>query len=82
MLLTFLASFSGESPGAVALAVDAPPVTTAVGDLALVVAQLAFDPLPAGVAATLAILVVAIAGAQHGADAWEESRQVRSGAGA
>ncbi len=73
-VLTFLTVVSGESPCAEAPPVDAPPVATAVGHLALVVAQLALHALPAGVAAAMAVLVVAVARAQHRADACKEGR--------
>ena len=45
-------------------------MSAAVGHLALVVPQLALQALPAGETAALAVLVVAVAGAQQGADAW------------
>ena len=69
LLLTLLAGLPGESPGAGAPAVDALAVAAAVCHDALVVPQLALSALPAGIAPARAILVVAVAGAQHGADA-------------
>ena len=71
-LLTFFASLSREPPGAEALSIDALSVAAAVGDLTLVVAQLALQTLPAGEAAALAVLIVAVAGAKHGADTWKK----------
>ncbi len=72
--LTFLTRVAGESPRASALPVDAASVAVAVGAGALVVAQLALGALPAGEAAAGALLVVAVAAAQHGADAWKEEK--------
>ena len=48
--LTLSAVLAGEAPGALAAAVDARAVAAAVGDDALVVAQLALAALPARVA--------------------------------
>ena len=67
--LTLSAVLAGEAPGALAAAVDARAVAAAVGDDALVVAQLALAALPARVAPARARLVVSVARAQHGADA-------------
>ena len=64
-----MACLAGEPPGAGAPAVDALAVAAAVGHHALVVPQLALAALPAGVAPARPLLVVAVAGAQHGADA-------------
>ena len=67
-LLTLFACVSGESPRAEALSIDALSVAVAICHLALVVTELALQTLPAGVAAALAVLVVAVSGAQHRAD--------------
>ena len=67
--LTLLAGVPGEAPGAGARAVDALAAAAAVGDGALVAAQLALAALPARVAPARPLLVVAVAGAQHRADA-------------
>ena len=74
--LTLLAGVPGEAPCAGAPAVDALAAAAAVGDDALVVAQLALAALPARVAPARPILVVAVAGAQHGADAWKRGGMV------
>ena len=72
--LTLLAGLAGEAPCAGAAAVDALAVAAAVGHHALVVAQLALAALPAGVAPARPLLVVAVPGAQHGADACKRGR--------
>ena len=64
-----MAGVPGEAPGACARAVDALAAAAAVGDGALVAAQLALAALPARVAPARPRLVVAVAGAQHRADA-------------
>ena len=59
-------AIAGESPRADALAVGASTVAGAVGGFALVVAQVTLGAFPAREAATSAVLVIAVAGAQHG----------------
>lgn len=78
--LTFLAGLPGEAPGAEALSADTLAVPATVGHLALVVPQLALGALPPGEAPARAVLVVTVAGAQHGADACgkEERKNIYS----
>lgn len=57
--------FAGESPGADTLAVGAAAAAVAVGNDTFVMAQLALDALPTGVATALARLVGPVARAQH-----------------
>ncbi len=67
--LTFLAGLPSEAPGAEALSADTLAVPATVGHLALIVPQLALGALPPGEAPACAVLVVAVARAQHRADA-------------
>ena len=57
---TFLAKFSGESLDALARALLADAVAVAVGDLALLVPQVALLALPAGVAVAAAVDVIPV----------------------
>lgn len=65
----FLAEATLEAPRARTFAAHAVTVSIAIGNLAFVVRQLTFLALPAGIAVTFAVCVVASLVAQHGADA-------------
>ena len=67
--LTFLAEIAGESLDALARALDTVSVSVAVGDLALLVPEVALLALPAGLADALPVHVVAVAVAEQRANA-------------
>lgn len=67
---TFFTEFSLVAAHALALATDAVPMAIAIGHLALVVTQRTLLALPAGITDAFTIDVLAMLGAEDGADAF------------